>query len=313
MAHSTAAYVAAGALGAAALAAWCRCRDRPNLASLPLLPEALLRSLRDLDAVVVLGESFGQARTTVLHAALSRVSPAVPGAPAVLRALEERPGDLELLVGDAAEALGQEPLRRLLRSQVRARPPALLRRLARLEDVPFTAVLASCWDEVLWEAFPCRVGRNFGGFSTVLSRPRVDRPPGSSRPILPLFPSLDDLPSSREESRRFLAADAPYATFLRDLLQSKVVLLLGWVAPPQDGHFGAALAQAWEATRRRDAKRTEPLAYAVVPTPSAECRAECLQRYGLALLGYDHAVLGESALEHFLWALAEECKARVDS
>merc|ERR1711924_125975 len=121
------------------------------------------------------------------------------------------------------------------------------------------------------------VSRNFGGFATMLTKPRVDKLPGRSRPVLQLWPglsgiahagsSVEELPCSRQDCERELAPDGPYAAFLRDLFRSKTALFVGWPDLPPTGHVGRALREAWQQVKARDPSRAEPLAYAIAKEP----------------------------------------------
>jgi len=85
------------------------------------------------------------------------------------------------------------------------------------------------WAEPLKEYFPHRVGRNFGGFSTVLAKPRVDAPPGRSRALLQIWPALGSPiartdpapPAARDDCETELDPNGPYSVFLRDVFRSK--------------------------------------------------------------------------------------------
>lgn len=305
--------------------------DAVAMAAAP--PSRLLIAARSGEAVALLGADF------VLPAPVPKLQdllrPLLRGTapPPQLPPCEELPhvgwadavGDeeAELLVGDACRNCGRKGVARhvaeILRVAGRNLPAAaaaawaasLVSRLDALAAAPFTAVLTAAWSGELEERFPHRVGRNFGGFATVLSKPRVDTPPGRARPAMHLWPGLvgagiagaDGLPETREECERMLAAESPYLAFLRDLLRSKVVLLMGWPAVPPSGHICTALRGAWQEARARDPGRREPLAYILAAEGLVEAISveECFTLYGLEVIRCS----GNGGTEAFLRSLAK--------
>eukprot|EP00435_Cladocopium_sp_Y103_P023046 s426_g5.t1 len=129
-------------------------------------------------------------------------------------------------------------------------------------QIPFTAILTEAWSGDFEDFFPHSVGKNFGGFATILSKPRVDKPPGDSRPVL----RLDGLGIKDVEDED---DEPPILIFLRDLFQSKVALLCGWPQTIPQGLVGRALKDAWQLTLARDLRRTEALAFALGPEARA--------------------------------------------
>eukprot|EP00434_Breviolum_minutum_P015599 symbB.v1.2.013741.t1/scaffold978.1/size277179/2 len=126
-------------------------------------------------------------------------------------------------------------------------------------EIPFTAILTEDWSSDFEDVFPHCVGKNFGGFATVLSKPRVDKPPGDSRPVL----RLNGIGTGDMSANVDIGDEPPILIFLRDLFQSKVALFCGWPSIP-GGLVGRALEDAWQLTLARDPKRMEPMAFALV-------------------------------------------------
>jgi len=323
---------------------------------LPHMPDGLVRAIRDYDAVAFIGE--GLLGTATLSVTLRQVlsgmldserSPANSSATSesasmakeALKRLEEPGtciGDAELILGDVCEALGREAVARRARSRSSrdATPVAAAHAndlLEKLAAIPFSAIVSSGWCEAMQEHLPHRVDRNFGGFCSVLTKPRVDAAPGRSRPVMQLWPGLvgpgagnrpgavrggrrgnekyvevaEALPRSRADCERELAAESQYPIFLRDLFQSKVVLFVGWPELPPRGHVGDALRRAWHEARARDPSRVEPLAFALA------CEQPCtvpqgksfLEDCGLQIVSGKGASLQPDALGCCLDALAE--------
>ncbi|CAE8607166.1 unnamed protein product, partial [Polarella glacialis] len=122
-------------------------------------------------------------------------------------------------------------------------PGSLGRCLDALARIPFTAVVTAVWSADVEERFSHLLGNNFAGFATVLSRPRIDKLPGRSRPILQLLADEPKVDRSSASVQPATAGDAPFLTFLRDLFRSKVVLLVGWPTLPPTGQLGDGLHQ----------------------------------------------------------------------
>ncbi|CAJ1354490.1 unnamed protein product [Effrenium voratum] len=197
-----------------------------------------------------------------------RQKPALADCPALDDAIEAQPRPFMLL----------EALRRL-DAVLLLGPRQVSRHLLELvSEIPFTAILTEGWNPDFQDFFPHCVGKNFGGFATVLSKPRVDKPPGYSRPVL-----------------RCVLARRPLLVFLRDLFQSKTVLLCGCHLPLQ-GLLGRALKDAWASTRARDVRRFEPLAYALGHVAP-------LEEYGLQTIPND----ADPSDLGFFRALAADC------
>jgi len=307
----------------------------------PSLPAALVKALRAYESVAILGSDVlgGCTLEEILQFIVN--DPQGSGAATDATAVEDARCKLglegltleetEALVGDVCAAFGRDTVWRRAKSlrQTRGTPKYLAvgggKRgtcvLNALTTVPFTALLSYDWSEKLEEHFPHRVGRNFGGFVTVLSKPRVDAPPGRSRPLLLLWPcitaprkvalgeGLEALPTSHVDSERALEETSVYMVFLRDLFQSKVATFLGWPVLPPDGHVGKALRQAWAAVKVRDSTRSEPIAYALaVDVNDAVCE-QCMVECGLHVISCAGTGPSMSQLEAALRALGSACKA----
>lgn len=312
------------------LATWLRRRSRRSQQrAAPRsvdLPAALIRAVRAYEAVLLAGPSFvlPGTKAPTLFQCCKVVDPVVASVAA--NDIEEASADeAEMLLGEVCQAVGVGAVRRAATALwVAARRTAkgvnalVLRRVAAAAAVPFTAVLSSAWSEELEDYFPHRVGLNFGGFATVLSKPRVDAKPGKSRPAMQLWPALwgegkdceASLPLSRLECERAVGLDAPYVGFLRDVFGSKVVVLLGWPTIVPGGHIGAALRAAWTQARCKDRNRHHPLAYAVVAggSPDTASHSAYLETHGVLCVDVADALGGgcRDAEEVFLRALSEQ-------
>jgi len=308
---------------------------RAKTARVIALPDALVHRIRNLDAIAILGESFLSSSNSltlagVLELVLQRSLR--DGGDAnnprwneescrhLLRLLQgSSPSESEVLLGDVCELLGTEITRRrakvALCQQTTLRPRRILQRLDALSAVPFTALLTVSRQEPFRDRFPHLVGRNFGGFATVLMKPRIDRPPGDSRPVLHLWPALGSHArtevegSSSHSAATALQEDSQYLAFLRDVFLSKTAVFIAWREMPPTNHVGTALQQAWQVARARDPARSEPLAYAVAQGMSDKCRERCLKEFGVEVLAY--RLSWSHTLERFLGALACACNVQV--
>eukprot|EP00929_Paragymnodinium_shiwhaense_P120378 TRINITY_DN92305_c0_g1_i1.p1 TRINITY_DN92305_c0_g1~~TRINITY_DN92305_c0_g1_i1.p1 ORF type:complete len:387 (-),score=95.71 TRINITY_DN92305_c0_g1_i1:13-1173(-) len=315
------------------LAHWRRGRRKAQMAAMvsatPLPPAPLLTAVQSFNAVAMLGGDFlAPRRTLSLAQQLARCL----AEGLALGEVEDRKlattlqqklskstlseEEAEAAVGEVSQALGAPALRRRLRLLSRRQPrheEVADARLQALAEVPFTSLLTVAWSVALEDHFPRHVGRNFGGFATLLNKPRIDKAPGASRPVLQLWPAIEsscksaqELPTCREDCELYLDSGAFYPTFLRDVFRSKVVVLLGWPALPPSGHVGAALQQAWQDVRARDPHRREPLAYAFASEAEASpvaCR-QCMESYGLHVISYDARIMGQQGLAQCLRTLA---------
>lgn len=222
------------------------------------MPETLGDALRTLEAVLLLGPEFSSPQAFAkagLHENGASLSRATAG-PSPLRLLQ-------LALEDVSNDTGSHTAE------------ALKCCLDAMVEVPFTAVLTSSWSDVLQDYFPRCIGCNFGGFATVLARPRIDKAPGRSRPVM------------RLDQQGLAPVDEHYLTFLSDLFGSKVVVLAGWPTLPPLGHIGEALRKAWAVARARDASRQLPLSYGLAREglPEAQ-RQQCFEEYGLYVLSF---------------------------
>ncbi|OLP96555.1 hypothetical protein AK812_SmicGene21199 [Symbiodinium microadriaticum] len=116
--------------------------------------------------------------------------------------------------------------------------------LQAMTDVPFTAVLAEGWCPEFEDYFPHSVGKNFGGYATILSKPRVDKPPGSSRPVL-----------------------RPFLVFLRDLFQSKEY---GLEIIVSESALGSSTEQCFQSRPGRKQRKEKKVEEKVEETPAEE-------------------------------------------
>jgi len=327
------------ALAVLLLARWRRLRTSAVGTAQPSLPAALVKALRAYESVAILGSDVlgGRALLELLQFVVNSAQGSCVATDATaLENARQRLGlagltleEAEALVGDVCAAFGRDAVWRRAKSLRQAQ--GTTRHLAAasgkgahcvldaLSAVPFTALLSYDWSETLEEHFPHRVGRNFGGFVTVLAKPRVDAPPGRSRPLLLLWPSLaaprkvalgeglEALPTSRADSERALEEDSIYMVFLRDLFQAKVTTFVGWPALPPGGHVGKALRLAWEAVKVRDSTRSEPIAYALAVDANDAVCEQCMVECGLHVIRCAGTGPSMSQLEAALRALASAC------
>lgn len=317
------------------------CQSKPVL----VFPAALVKALRENNALVLLDQQFffdselstlkqilfravgelsakgGDTYTTCLEALLEP-----------LNSVNSSKTEAELILGDICAVAGVKEVwnavSRVMRtySSHSTHRNVIIRRLEAVAAVPFVAVLSVCWGNVVENIFPHLVGRNFGGYATILAKPRVDAPPGPSRPILHLWPGLlrlsnqrtkgggesgyDHLPASRSECAQILDRNGPYVQFLRDVFSTKVVVIAGLSMLPPCGHVGDALHEAWRIRQLQGGD--QPLAYTFAPgATEAECD-HCIREYGLCVITFKQQPHRDLTMEYTLHSLRAAYEHRDD-
>eukprot|EP00405_Crypthecodinium_cohnii_P035429 CAMPEP_0206530662 /NCGR_PEP_ID=MMETSP0325_2-20121206/3305_1 /ASSEMBLY_ACC=CAM_ASM_000347 /TAXON_ID=2866 /ORGANISM="Crypthecodinium cohnii, Strain Seligo" /LENGTH=394 /DNA_ID=CAMNT_0054026761 /DNA_START=530 /DNA_END=1714 /DNA_ORIENTATION=+ len=325
------------------------------------IPEALLRAFRSGDAVLLLGPSFStplgmcpMSCRELAAVVLMKSKNSLAKITAALKKMEATndEGYPEESLGLASEVAGWNFLQTMAASHwaelapnSKADKQTLRRRLAAAACLPFTATLSTTWRKEYDQFFRCRVGRNFGGYSALLSKPRVDLTSAAARPALLLWPALyggsffastsssSTIPAedgaspmtrtkreahaeapwhSCEEVDRILDEEGPYCIFLRDVFKSKVILMLGWPEVVPEGHLAEALSTAWAEVRARcQASGTipQPIGYSLT-TEMIPNAVEILENYGIApLLVTGRGVISASSADELFLTLI---KSRLD-
>ncbi len=270
-----------------------------------VLPTGLLDAIRAGNCVAFVGAGFSQAAGLpswkALLGSLARhgaVSPDLRHHVAAVAASDAATAhDLDQAAQMLVDEVGHERLADLLRTALVTDdlPPTMVRRLSRLQSVPFKAILTTNFDGILRNTDP----NPREAYRRVLRGRRAkwweatfwdDRHPGA--PTLKLHGDLLAPPGdaalvfTREDYRRKLYEGSSYMTFLRSTLSTSTVLYLGFSFT--DAYLNELRSEIL-AMLGTDALET-PIAYAVIANATpATCRH--LKRHeGIEVLPYDASV-----------------------